>query len=295
MKAAVHANHEHQLPDSDQTSAHRNAATLPFLKWAGGKRRLVPTLHRLLPRAWGGYFEPFLGSGALYFSMPQSGAHLNDANEELICCYEVVRDQPEKLISRLRQHVYSREHYAAVRRLRPEDLTEVERASRFVFLNRTCFNGLWRVNRRGEFNTPMGRYTNPRLVPDVQIRAASEALRSCHLSADPFEAAVYGCQAGDLVYLDPPYVPTAKYSDFDRYHRLCFGEEDQQRLAVLFAELHERGCLVMLSNSDAPLVRELYQQWWFTSVQATRSISCVGQGRGKVAEVIVTNYAPSHV
>lgn len=270
------------------------AATKPFLKWAGGKRRLLPELHRSVPARWNRYYEPFLGGGALYFSMPQPDSFLSDVNMELVSCYSVVRDKPEQLIEHLSTHVYSQEHYQWVRALNPDVLTDVERASRFVYLNRTCFNGLWRVNRRGEFNTPMGRYANPRLVPAPEIRAASGALQGCHLSATGFREAVTDCRSGDLVYFDPPYVPAGGYADFDRYHAGCFGMADHQDLADLAHELDGRGCQVLLSNSDMPLVRRLYSGWQITTISAPRSINCVGSRRGPVAELIITNYRPVH-
>jgi len=281
------------LAASLRDSAGEDLATRPFLKWAGGKRRLVSTLRRLAPATWNRYFEPFLGGGALFFAMPQPDSFLSDANDELMRCYRVVRDDPDALIDDLGSHVYSRAHYNDVRALDPAQLTDIQRASRLVFLNRTCFNGLWRVNRRGQFNTPMGRYTNPTLVPAAEIRAASRALQGCHLATADFQSAVADCQSEDLVYFDPPYVPAGGYADFDRYHAECFSSPDHERLATVAASLAERGCHVLLSNSDTPLVRRLYAGWHITPIAMPRSINCLGSRRGSVAELVISSVTPA--
>ena len=261
----------------------------PFLKWAGGKRSLVPTLTRLLPTEYGAYYEPFVGGGAVFFGLRPPRAFLNDANEELINCYAVVRDRLEDLLAALATHVNTEEHYLRVRALRPADLDDVTRAARLVYLNRTCFNGLYRVNRRGEFNTPYGHYRNPTLVPAKLLRDASSALQGVTLSAVGYREACASAGRGDLVYLDPPYVPAGGYADFRRYHREQFREDDHEELARLFKDLDARGCHVRLSNAHTPWVLDLYADWTIHEVATRRAINRDGAGRGPVREVIVTN------
>lgn len=265
--------------------------TAPFLKWAGGKRGLLPALTGLLPTTgFRDYYEPFLGGGALFFALSPPSAHLNDANEELVTCYVVVRDRLPELLEALPRHANSEEHFLRVRAQRPERLDDVERAARFIYLNRTCFNGLYRVNRRGEFNTPFGRYRNPRLVPTELLTAASAALRGVRLTATGFAEACADAGCGDLVYLDPPYVPAGGYADFRRYHREQFRDEDHEALAMLFKDLDARGCHVMLSNSYTPRVLELYSDWRIHEVSTRRNINSVSSRRGPVPEVVVTNF-----
>lgn len=263
--------------------------TAPFLKWAGGKRALLPELTRLLPASYGDYYEPFVGGGAVFFALQPRRAFLNDANEELVNCYAVVRDRLDDLLVALAEHRNTAEHFLWVRAQRPDDLDDVGRAARFVFLNRTCFNGLYRVNRRGEFNTPYGHYRNPTLVPEVLLRDASLALQGVTLTAGSYADGCAGAGAGDLVYLDPPYVPVAEFADFRRYHREQFREDDHEELARLFKDLDARGCHVRLSNSHTPWVLDLYADWKIHVVTSRRAINSNGSGRGPVREVVVAN------
>lgn len=263
--------------------------TAPFLKWAGGKRALLPDLIPAMPASYGEYYEPFVGGGALFFALEPSRAFLNDANEELVNCYAVVRDRVDDLLSALAGHRNTEAHFLHVRAQPPEDLDAVGRAARFVYLNRTCFNGLYRVNRRGEFNTPYAGYRNPTLVPEALLRAASAALQSVTLTVGSYLDACMSAGHGDLVYLDPPYVPVGEFADFRRYHREQFREEDHEELARLFKDLDARGCHVRLSNSYTPWVLELYADWNIRTVTARRAINSDGAGRGPVREVIVAN------
>jgi DNA adenine methylase len=263
--------------------------TAPFLKWAGGKRALLPVLTPLMPSTYGDYYEPFVGGGALFFALAPARAYLNDANEELVNCYAVVRDRVDELLRALAEHVNTAEHYQHVRAQRPDDLDDVTRAARLIYLNRTCFNGLYRVNRRGEFNTPYGRYRNPTLVAEQVLRAASAALQGARFTATGYEDACATAGAGDLVYLDPPYVPAGGYADFRRYHREQFRDDDHEQLARLFKELDARGCHVRLSNAHTPLVLDLYADWTIHEVTSRRAINSNGAGRGPVREVLVAN------
>ncbi len=263
--------------------------TTPFLKWAGGKRALLPALTPLLPREYGDYYEPFVGGGAVFFALEPQRAYLSDVNEELINCYAMVRDRLDDVLSALTSHRNTEQHFLHVRAQHAADLDDVARAARFVFLNRTCFNGLYRVNRRGEFNTPYAGYRNPTLVPDELLRAASAALKTVTLSAGVYVDACASAGAGDLVYFDPPYVPMGGFADFRRYHRDQFREDDHEELARLFKDLDARGCHVRLSNSHTPWVLELYADWTIHVVTTRRVINSNGAGRGPVREVIVTN------
>ena len=266
----------------------------PVLKWAGGKARLLPELLARMPSAtqWtGGYFEPFVGGAAVFLNLRPLRAVLSDVNPELVHLYTIVRDQVDALIEDLQRHTYERQYYYGVRALDPATLDPIERASRMVFLNRTCFNGLWRVNRRGEFNVPFGRYTNPTLCPVERLHAMSHALKDTELRHTDFEGAVAGARRGDFVYFDPPYVPLTRTANFTSYTANAFGLADQQRLAELFTTLGRRGVRCMLSNSDTPLVRELYAGHRLDQIMAPRAISRDPDNRQPVAELIIRNYA----
>jgi DNA adenine methylase len=267
-----------------------NLMSQPFMKWAGGKRQLLPELRSRIPHSFGTYFEPFLGGGALFFSLGSSNAVLNDINVELIECYETVRDRPEQLIESLRQHVNTEEYFYAARARDPGQMTKTEAASRLIYLNRTCFNGLYRVNQQGRFNTPYGRYKSPNLVPEELIREASTALRGATLLSGHFGNALALAEEGDFIYLDPPYFPTSDYSDFRRYSRAPFDNEDQRELAQAFKELSSRGCFVMLSNSSVKEVHDLYADFQIETIKARRNINSQAGGRGDVDELVVRNY-----
>lgn len=263
----------------------------PPIKWAGGKGQLLSQLALLLPRAsYSLYLEPFVGGGALFFHLLPSRAVLIDSNEELINFYRVVRDNLGELIEDLRKHTNTRQHYYAVRALDPRDLAPVERASRFLYLNKTAYNGLWRVNSQGRHNVPFGRYRDPKIVDEANLRLVAQALRSAELVCDDFSRVLEHATAGSLVYLDPPYHPLSETASFTGYTAEAFGRADQERLAQVFRELDRRGCLLMLSNSDTPFIRELYAGYDIQVVYARRVISCVADRRGPIQELVVRNY-----
>lgn len=288
------------MPSQGHKPASVRAA--PFLKWAGGKHSLLAQYERLFPagpvRA---YFEPFVGSGAVFFCLRARGFaecyHLSDISEELINVYRAVRDRVDDLIARLGEHqrCHHEDHFYAVRDLDrdpswPDGADGVERAARMIYLNRTCYNGLWRVNSKGEFNVPLGRYRRPRVLNEPRLRAASEALAGVRIDTLPFEDALAGAQAGDFVYLDPPYVPLSATSSFTSYNPNGFGAAEQDALAHTFRTLDARGCRVMLSNSDTPLVRALYAGFRVETVRARRHINSRADGRGPLTELVVLNY-----
>jgi DNA adenine methylase len=262
----------------------------PFLKWAGGKQQLLGEIRRLVPPRFRNYREPFLGSGAVFFDLTPSGSFLSDANAELVTAFLGVRDHVEEVISELSRHENSLEHFQRIRALNPDSLSMTQRAARVLYLNRTCFNGLYRVNRRGQFNTPFGHYRNPRIVDGPLLRAASVVLQRATIKHEDFRTALTRAEKGDFVYLDPPYIPVGLYSDFRRYHSSPFTEEDHRELTELYADLDRRGCFVLLSNSYCDLSLNLYERWRVDVVKVRRRINSKSDGRGEVREILVRNY-----
>lgn len=262
----------------------------PFVKWVGGKRSLMPQLTARLPQRFNAYHEPFVGGGAVFFALQPKAAVLADDNAELINAYTVVRDEAERLIRHLRTHRAEEDYFYALRAQDPRQLDPVERASRLIYLNRTCFNGLYRVNSRGGFNVPFGRYKNPQICNEVGLRAASAALRGADLRHDTYEHVLDTARRSDFVYFDPPYHPLSATSNFTSYTAGSFGERDQRRLADVYRTLASRGCKVMLSNSDTPLIHELYGDFNIEIVAAPRLVNRDATKRGPVNEVLVRNY-----
>jgi DNA adenine methylase len=267
------------------------------VKWAGGKGQILGELLKRVPDTYGTYYEPFVGGGALYFALSPARAVLNDKNPHLMNAYSVIRDDVESLIRKLAEHeaayrqtVPQSAYYYRVRSLKPWSLPPVERASWLIFLNRTCYNGLWRVNSEGVFNVPFGRYKNPRILDEANLREISALLQSVTLRCVDFEEVLEGAQAGDFVYLDPPYDPVSDTSRFTNYVDEGFGPKDQERLAGVFEALSRRGVLAMLSNSDTPLIRRLYARYEPEVVCAKRPINCRGDRRGVINELVIRNY-----
>jgi DNA adenine methylase len=259
----------------------------PFLKWVGGKGQLLSQLWPHLPERFERYHEPFLGGGALFFALRPQRAFLSDVNRELIDCYTAVRDRIDDVIEALREHRYEQEHYYEVRAQNPFSLSPGERAARTIFLNRTGFNGLYRVNRSGQFNVPFGRYTNPLICDEFNLRACSRVLQGAELQVRDFTLAADQMLPGDLAYFDPPYVPVSSTANFTGYSADGFNSNDQARLARLFGRLIERGVHGLLSNADMPALRQLYSPFPAATLQATRAVNCDISKRGKVSEVLV--------
>jgi DNA adenine methylase len=274
-------------------------AARPFIKWAGGKTQLLPALMRHIPAQFRCYHEPFIGSAALFLYLEgkghiRHGAVLSDANPALIELYTVVRDNVSALIEALQEHEvhkHSRDYYYAVRSWdRSPDWSQrspVERAARMILLNKTCFNGLHRVNRQGYFNVPFGRYGNPTICDTPALHAVSSALQGVDLIVDDFAGVLERARPQDLIYFDPPYLPLSATASFTSYTHTMFGVEQHQRLAYVFVELAERGCSVILSNSSVPLVHELYSGFEIDEVPARRAINSVAGKRGPITELIV--------
>lgn len=279
-----------------ESSAACDGSAAPFLKWVGGKGRLCPALSRLLPGdvERRRHVEPFLGGGALFFARSPQRARLSDINKDLIATYCAVRDDVDGVLVALRElaRTHSPEAYYARRDLfNRTDGSAASRAALFVYLNRTCFNGLYRVNRLGRFNVPMGRYAAPSICDEARLRDASAALQGVELQPVDFREALASVSFGDFVYLDPPYVPTSRTANFAAYSREGFTQTDQLQLRDVFGELDRRGARLMLSNSDAPFVRALYAGFPQQHIYARRSINSDVRARGPVRELVITNYS----
>ena len=268
----------------------------PFLKWVGGKAKLLSDLGPMVPRFKGRYFEPFIGGGAMFFHLAPKQALISDINPELINAYQVVQSDVEALIESLQTYQYNHDYYYQIRSWDRElnflSRDPVQRAARFIYLNKTCFNGLHRENLKGQFNAPIGRYKNPTFCDASNLRAVSGQLQGIQILEMPFQGLLAIDNApvcGDFVYFDPPYVPVNQDS-FTSYTRHGFDMEDQQTLLNLCKSLNQRNVKFMLSNSSAPILRELYQDFDIHTIYAARSISSKGTGRGAIPEIVVRNF-----
>lgn len=263
---------------------------VPFVKWAGGKRKLVNAILEAAPRTFKRYLEPFVGGGAVALALGYHTMLLNDANTELMNTFVVVRDQLDALLPLLDEHRvrHSEAYFYEVRAQNSQMLSPVEQAARFIYLNKTCFNGLYRVNHHGEFNVPFGQYKNPILYDWKSICTASQVLRRAEFFAEDYQSFLrQHARPGDFIYLDPPYVPISQYSDFKRYTKDQFREHDQYRLAEVYTELIALGAYPILSNSYSELTLELYAQHDIRIVQVGRNINHEGTGRGPIPEILV--------
>jgi len=265
----------------------------PFVKWAGGKRQLINKLLENAPTVFNTFYEPFIGGGALLFALTPSKAVISDINTELINAYQVIKNNVEGLIRSLKRHKNDETYFYNQRSLNPQELNELRRASRFIYLNKTCYNGLYRENSKGKFNTPFGRYKNPKIADEENLRAISAYLNSADvqiLNLD-FKQTVSKAKKGDFVYFDPPYHPWSETASFTKYSKSDFNMENQEELADTFKRLAKKGVHVMLSNSNTEIVKTLYTGFNFTEVEANRFINCKAQKRGKgLFEVIIKSW-----
>lgn len=270
-------------------------ACKPIVKWAGGKTKLLPELHARMPRTFGRYFEPFAGGAALFFSLDlKCPAYLSDANADLIAMYRAVRDDVDGVIAVLSMHALYHSldpagHYMVTRAKWNARDDSPSRPADFIYLNKTCFNGLWRVNSKGEFNVPMGDYKSPKICDEAALRAASEKLHGVRLATGGFDgpAASRDIDPGSFVYFDPPYDPVSPTSSFTSYAG-TFDKDEQVALAHYAFILVRRGVQVMLSNSDTPFIRDLYAWARIDTVQCPRAINSKGDKRGAINELIIT-------
>jgi DNA adenine methylase len=275
----------------------------PFVKWVGGKTQLLSQLTPLFPRKFGRYFEPFLGGGAVFFAIRPVRATINDINQTLVATYARLRDDAPGVIRDLQKinRKFSNEdaeerratYYAVRERYNALPPDSPARVPLFLFLNRTAFNGVYRENSKGHFNVPVGSYLNPRIVDEGNLRLASAALSGAKISNLPFEESVADAKRGDFVYFDPPYHPISRTSSFTGYSKGSFGEADQVRLRDLFVKLHKKGVRVMLSNSNAPLIRKLYADFRQVPVSASRMVNAKADRRGKITELVILSYDPA--
>jgi DNA adenine methylase len=273
------------------TGVQQPISSRPFLKWAGGKNKLIQQYIPYFPKEFKTYYEPFLGGAAVFFYLNPASATLTDINAELINAYRCVRDNVEELIEILEVHQlrHCKDYYYNIRQCK--GVTNVEKAARLIYLNKTCFNGLYRENSKGEFNVPIGKYKNPKICNPVLLRSVSAALQNAQINVRPFEDILnYVNSSDDFVYFDPPYHPLSPTSNFTAYSRYSFSQDDQIRLKEVFAELAERGVKVMLSNSDCKFIRTLYSDFNINSILAARLINSDIMKRGKISEVLITSY-----
>ena len=273
----------------------------PFVKWVGGKRQLMQELENNFPKQFDAYHEPFLGGGAVMFNLlskkPKLPCNVSDFNADLILAYVTIRDKVGKLIESLEDHSKnyqknSTEYYYQVRTQEPKQ--QIEKVSRLIFLNRTCFNGLYRVNKKGKFNVPLGRYTNPNIVNKENLITVSKILRSdkIKISCRGFEAVLDDAKKGDLVYFDPPYQPISNTANFTSYTHRDFTEDDLEKLVDLANQLNSKGCHVLLSNSNSKIVKDYFSEkhWSISEISANRAINSNSKKRTGHKEIIIKNY-----
>ncbi|WP_313628016.1 DNA adenine methylase [Enterococcus italicus] len=275
----------------------------PFLKWAGGKNQLLKEIDKYKPKQFNTFYEPFVGAGSVFMHLKNEKTRINDLNSELINTYKVVKDHLPYLLEELRIHENknSREYFYELREWDRNglisDKSDVERAARFIYLNKTCYNGLFRVNSMGQFNVPYGRQKNPNITNSEVLNLVSGFLNKNNvlITNKDFSDSVSDAKKGDFIYLDPPYAPLTNNSqNFLGYTLSGFSNEEQQRVFNTFLELDKKGCYVMLSNSDAAVIRELYQDFKKSTyvVEAKRLINSRSSNRGKINELIILNYTP---
>ena len=273
----------------------------PFVKWVGGKRGLLSQIVPLIPKEFNNYFEPFVGGGALFFELYSLGllkdknVYLFDINSELINAYNIVKSNPSDLVKELKKfkEKHSKEFYYEVRAWDREEKflkrSEIERATRFIYLNKTCFNGLYRVNSKGYHNVPIGSYKNPNICDELVIYNASEALQNATILNSSYKEVLLHAKENDFVYFDPPYYPLTPTSSFTSYNENTFLDKEQKELFEAFDKLAKQNSHVMHSNSDTDFINELYKEFEIRNIQANRFINSKSSGRGKISEVLVKN------
>lgn len=272
----------------------------PFVKWVGGKRQLLAQFRKLNlypPELFniktGRYFEPFVGGGAVFFDLLPEKGFLSDLNKELVTTYNIIKNDVDRLVTSLKKHKTDKEYFLKIRAQDPNKLSDLNVASRFIFLNRTCFNGMYRVNSNGGFNVPYGKYTNPLICDEDNLKKVSRALQGIEIKHQDYKEVLKKAKKGDFIYFDPPYYPVSKTSSFTSYTAESFLDKEQIELRDTVLELHQKGCYVMLSNSDTSFINKIYSGYKgirINKVEAGRAINSKASGRGKITEVLVTNY-----
>jgi len=267
----------------------------PFLKWAGGKRQLISQISKYFPRNFNKYIEPFIGGGAVLFYLRPNFSIIMDINKELINCYKVIKNNVKELIELLKTHKNDRDYYYNIRALDRDDekfikLSDIEKASRMIYLNRCCYNGLYRVNSKGQFNVPFGKYKNPNFCDEENLLAVNKILQNIKIIHGSFELCLDYAEKDDFVYFDPPYYPISKTSSFTSYTKESFGQDSQKRLYNVFKSLNQRGCKLMLSNSFNEYIKNLYQEFRIITLDARRAINCNAAKRGNINVLLILNY-----
>jgi len=272
----------------------------PFLKWVGGKKQIIPQIKQYIPQNYYRYFEPFIGGGALFFDLAPQKAYVNDINKVLVSAYRNIKHHPYNVIKELdnlqetfnlKNNEEKKLFFYKIRNIfnKEEDCSLIK-TTYFIFLNKTCFNGMYRENSKGHFNVPFGRYKNPKILDEKNILAVSKLLQKTTITDYSFEKAVKDAKEGDFIYFDPPYHPLTVTSNFTNYSNGGFNKEDQIKLRNVFIDLNKRNCLLMLSNSDTQFIREIYHGFNQRTVLAARIINCKASGRGKINELLIMNY-----
>ena len=274
----------------------KNKLVAPVVKWVGGKRQIIDQIFQYIPKNISTYYEPFFGGGAVLFELQPKKAIINDINKELINLYEVIKNNTEELIEELKTHKNDEDYFYYVRELDRDkasynSLTPIQKASRIIFLNKTCYNGLFRVNKSGEFNAPFGRYKNPNIVNEITIRAVSNYFNKADITfmSKDFAEVLKGARKGAFVYLDPPYDPVSDTASFTGYDKGGFNRDEQIRLKNVCDKLNEKGIRFLLSNSATDFIKDLYADYQIELVKAKRAINSNGDKRGEIDEVLVMN------
>ena len=274
----------------------------PFVKWVGGKRQLLKQFRSMglyPPEGFdinsGAYFEPFVGGGAVFFDLLPEKSYLSDLNSDLITTYNAVKNNVDDLIRALKLFKYEKEFFLQVRAINPKRLLDIDIAARFIYLNRTCFNGMYRVNSKGEFNVPFGKYSNPLICDEQNLRRVSKALKNVEVRCQDYKYVLDFAKKNDFIYFDPPYYPENATSSFTSYTKESFLDKEQKELRDTYLKLHKRGCFVMLSNSNTPFINKIYAEIEryrikINKVKAGRAINSNSSKRGKISELLVTNY-----
>ncbi len=272
-----------------------NGIPHPFLKWAGGKRQLISQMYKYFPKNFNKYIEPFVGGGAVLFYLKLKISVIIDINKELVNCYNVIKNNVKELIKLLKTHENEKNYYYKIRALDRDKekfnkLSNIEKASRLIYLNRCCYNGLYRVNSKGQFNVPFGKYKNPNFCDEENLFAVSKVLKNVNIIHGSFEICLEHAQKGDFVYFDPPYHPISKTSSFTSYTKENFGKDSQQKLFDVFEKLDKRGCKLMLSNSYNEYIQNLYKDYKIITLGARRVINCNAEKRGNINVLLILNY-----
>jgi DNA adenine methylase len=274
----------------------KNKLIAPFVKWVGGKRQLMPEIIKLVPKKISIYYEPFVGGGAVLFALQQKKALINDANSELINVYNMIKYNLEELIIDLKTHKNDPDYFYKLRSLDREvgfeSISNVKKASRIIYLNKTCYNGLYRVNSSGEFNSPFGKYKNPNIVNDATLKAVSEYLNNNDIQIinGDYSKILTDFKKDSFVYFDPPYHPVSQSSNFTGYTQGGFNLDDQIKLRDKCNELNSKGIKFLLSNSATPIIEELYSNYRIHYVKANRAVNSIAERRGEIDEVLIRNY-----